>query len=222
MDFKVASVTIMALDWLLTMDMEVSLMWRGRWNVTKVLYFLTRYLPFIDTSVVMYRQFGTVLSPSLCRITYEYAAWTFIIGMGCAELILSLRTYAVWNKDKRLLIGLPLLFISTWTVGFIVLGFYLSRTTHGVSPVPQLLGCIMVDESSILSACYIVLMIFDACVLALMAIRGISALRSGGDSQFMRVVYSDGIIYYVYLSALSIFNTVIILRLPARFNNESG
>jgi len=27
--------------------------------VTKVLYFLTRYLPFIDSSIVMYRKFCT-------------------------------------------------------------------------------------------------------------------------------------------------------------------
>lgn len=44
------------LDWLLTLDLEVSLMWPAKWNVTKTLYFLARYSPFIDTSVVMYRK----------------------------------------------------------------------------------------------------------------------------------------------------------------------
>lgn len=48
-----------AFDWLLTLEMEISLVWTSRWNVTKVLYFLTRYLPFIDSSIVMYRKFCT-------------------------------------------------------------------------------------------------------------------------------------------------------------------
>jgi len=52
-----------------------------------------------------------------------------------------------------------------------------------------------------------------------MVIRGISAYRSGGDSQFYRVVYSDGIIYYIYLFGLSLFNTIIILKLPSDYVN---
>lgn len=209
----------MALDWLLTFEMEVSLVWTAKWNTTKILYFLTRYLPFIDTSVVMYHQFGFALPISVCRTTYQYAAWMFVVGMACAELILTLRTWAVWEKDKRLSYFLPILFCTVWTAGFIIMGFYLRGTQHIASPLPQLFGCIVLDANHILSACYILLMVYDACILFLMVIRGISAFRSGGDSQFMRVVYSDGIIYYIYLFSLSFINTIIILKLPGDYVN---
>ncbi|KAF9448157.1 hypothetical protein P691DRAFT_801270 [Macrolepiota fuliginosa MF-IS2] len=209
----------MALDWLLTFELEVSLIWKARWNTSKILYLLARYLPFIDTSVVMYHQFGNALPVTVCKITYEYAAWMFIVGMACAELILTLRTWAVWEKDKRLTYGLPVLFGATWMTGFFIMGFYLRSTIHQASPVPQVLGCIVRDTSAILSACYILLMAYDACILFLMIIRGISVFRSGGDSRFMRVVYRDGIIYYIYLFGLSLFNTVVILKLPSDYVN---
>lgn len=47
------------LDWLLILDMEVSLVWKSHWNATKSLYFMVRYLSFIDASVMMYREFTT-------------------------------------------------------------------------------------------------------------------------------------------------------------------
>lgn len=166
----------------------MSLIWKARWNTTKILYFLARYLPFIDTSIVMYRkfalfafspsfqlsfidQFGFALPFSVCKATYEIAACKsiythalmyiivtladvfdftgmFITGMACAErmyylfpaaslrlfstttgkctlVILTLRTWAVWEKDRRLTYGLPVLFGTVWTTGFVVMEFYL-------------------------------------------------------------------------------------------------
>ncbi|KAJ3572590.1 hypothetical protein NP233_g2982 [Leucocoprinus birnbaumii] len=216
---NVASITIMALDWLLTFEMEVSLIWTAKWNTTKILYFLTRYLPFIDTSIVIYHQFGYALPVSVCKTTYQYAAFMFVFGMAFAELILTLRTWAVWEKDRRLTYALPALFAAVWISGFTIIGFYLRSTHHMASPVPQLFGCIVQDANQILASCYILLMGYDACILALMVVRGIAAFRSGGDSQFMRVVYSDGIIYYIYLFTLSFVNTIIILKLPGDYVN---
>lgn len=48
------------------LDLEYSLVWKAKWNVTKVLYLLARYLPFIDTSLVMYRE-----SVNLTRFVLE-------------------------------------------------------------------------------------------------------------------------------------------------------
>ncbi|KAF9014840.1 hypothetical protein BDZ89DRAFT_962522, partial [Hymenopellis radicata] len=44
-------------DYLLTLDQEVELVWRAKWNVTKILYLATRYLPFVDIVVVLWRKF---------------------------------------------------------------------------------------------------------------------------------------------------------------------
>ena len=42
--------------------MEVDLVWKSKWGFVKALYFLQRYLPFIDTAwLTLYGQFGTFL-----------------------------------------------------------------------------------------------------------------------------------------------------------------
>lgn len=41
-------------DFLLSFPDEVNLIWPSRWNLIKVLFFLTRYLPFLDISLVLF------------------------------------------------------------------------------------------------------------------------------------------------------------------------
>jgi len=51
-----------------------------------------------------------------------------------------------------------------------------------------------------------------------MTIRCIADLRSGGlDSRFLRVVYADGIVYYIYIFGLSLLNAIIIVKLPSDY-----
>lgn len=44
-------------DWLLTLDSEILLVWRSKWNTTKVLYLLARYLPFTSFPIILSRKF---------------------------------------------------------------------------------------------------------------------------------------------------------------------
>lgn len=43
-----------AYDYLTTLDREVSLIWASPWSIAKVLFLLTRYLPFADVAVISY------------------------------------------------------------------------------------------------------------------------------------------------------------------------
>lgn len=210
----IASSAIAVLDWILTFDLEVSLVWQSRWNVTKVLYFLARYLPFVDCTLGLYHQLSVALPIHDCQKLFQVQAWLFGVGAGLVELIYTLRTWAVWGEGKRFTFVLLAIFCGMWTAILVVDHFYLKATSHSMSPVPHLIGCLVTVSSSILSANYILLMLYDACLLSLMVVRGISAFRSGSRLHLVRVVYSDGIIYYVYVWALSLVNVLVITRLP--------
>ena len=41
---------------ILTFEREFTLVWSTKWNLTKVLFFLTRYLAFVDLATVIYRK----------------------------------------------------------------------------------------------------------------------------------------------------------------------
>lgn len=214
---NVASITILAFDWLLMLDLEYSLVWKAKWNLTKVVYLLARYLPFIDTSLVMYHQLGFALSKATCQRVFEATAFMFGLGMAIVELVFTLRTWAVWSKSTKFTWGLFSAFAAVWSAILIILGFYIKSLTHQASPVPRLVGCVVLVSSPILSVGFVLLMVYDACLLILMIVRGVAAFRSGGDSHLMRVVYSDGIIYYIYVFALSLLNVLVIVKLPSDY-----
>lgn len=45
---------LQAYDYLLTFSRELALVWPTEWNLIKVLFFLTRYTPLVDVTIVLY------------------------------------------------------------------------------------------------------------------------------------------------------------------------
>ena len=148
---------------MLTFPHEVSLVWPTRLTLVKVLFLLTRYIPFIDGGILIYCEhtplhtsgtrlmdaFGTDhVQPfpkvEICDSTFKAALWLFLVGKAFPAsscpirhgseifsgpeclvflVILTLRTWGVWNRDRRLSLCLPVFFIVCWgsMVGFIVI-----------------------------------------------------------------------------------------------------
>ncbi|PFH47304.1 hypothetical protein AMATHDRAFT_6910 [Amanita thiersii Skay4041] len=171
-----AAATILALDYFLTFEIEVSLIWGSSWNWTKVLFILTRYLPFIDVPIALYHQF---------------APGMFLSSVILAEVILTIRTWALWGKDWRLSVILPIFFCGCFVPVFILLNVFLNSLTFTPLPIPGTVGCFVTGANPILSVCYILLMVYETGILFLMVIRGLAAYKQGGDSKLARVVYRD-------------------------------
>lgn len=57
----VAAGAFFVYDWLLTLGMEVELIWRSKWNYIKVLYLFQRYLTFYDTFYASYKRESSVV-----------------------------------------------------------------------------------------------------------------------------------------------------------------
>jgi len=191
--------TVMVLDWLLTFDLEVSLIWKAKWNIGTVVYLLSRYLTFVDVALTMYHQLGSDLSTATCQRVFEAEACEYMIGSIIVELVLTLRTISVWSKSKRFTWGLSFVFAIMCGGILVTFGFYFKNLNHAALPV---VGCIVMagNFSRYLSVDFLLFMIFDGCLLVVMISRCIADFRSGGlESPFMRVVYTDGIIYYVYI-----------------------
>ncbi|KAF9448153.1 hypothetical protein P691DRAFT_775626 [Macrolepiota fuliginosa MF-IS2] len=213
-----SSVTIMIFDWMLTFNMETSLIWKSKWNTTKVLYLITRYLPFITLPVLLYHEFpGVALSKSACKQLHDYGAYAFVVGACFSEMLLTIRTWAIWGKGRGLTYALFGTFTLMWIAVFILMGFYIKFSKHDVSPAPQLVGCVLLSAGLYLALCFVLLVLYDAVTLVLMMMRGMSAFRSGRNSELFRVVYRDGIIYYVYLFGLSLLNIIVIFKLPRKY-----
>ncbi|KAF7783278.1 hypothetical protein Agabi119p4_2654 [Agaricus bisporus var. burnettii] len=196
-----ASVVIVYYDWLLTFDSEVKLIWNAKGVKIKLLYLPARYLPLAHSLPYLYYRFG---SPTASESM-------FVVGVICAALVVTLRTWAVWGMMRPMTY---LLFGSYTVASVLILVFYivsLKYTSHSViSWLP--LGCIGEYQSYYLPAAFVVDATYETVILLFMLIRGASLYRWGKHSRLFQTIYSDGISFYVYITAVSAANVALLFN----------
>ncbi|KAF9007424.1 hypothetical protein BDQ17DRAFT_1422801 [Cyathus striatus] len=216
---NVASIVLLYYDYLLTFNLEVSLIWPSNWGAMKILFLLARYTPFIDSLIVFYHHFAPNISQESCLKAYEANGWMYIAGACFAEIILTLRTWAVWRKDPVVKFGLPAFFIAVWVASCVIVAKFLRTLEFAHAPYPGFRGCLVIGGSSILCILWILLMVFNTGTLILMGLRASRTRRLVVTSELLQTVYRDGITYYIYLFVLSLVNVILVLKLPLDYVN---
>ncbi|KAH8094770.1 hypothetical protein DFH11DRAFT_1694663 [Phellopilus nigrolimitatus] len=150
-------------DYLLTVNAEKALVWSSSWSPPKILFLLTRYLPFFDTTIVIWYQFRPQATLEECLIAYKTTGWLILLGIFIAEIILILRTWAVWERHRTIGIGLFVWTVVTWAPIMTSMGIFLN-SLECTRTIPLILhNCRVVSQSGvILAICWILLMVFEA------------------------------------------------------------
>ncbi|EDQ99380.1 uncharacterized protein LACBIDRAFT_316593 [Laccaria bicolor S238N-H82] len=124
--------------------------------------------------VVPYPQlYANPTSPSYHLPCYHQGM--IILGFANSELILTLRAWAVWNRNKYLAIFLPTLCGTAIIANLVVMGIFLKDLKIGPQPYPDFLGCLVSDSNHILYMCWVILTSYEFVILILMIIPGIEA-----------------------------------------------
>ncbi len=102
-------------DWFLTLDLEVSLVWSSPWSGMKVLFLLTRYLPFVDISVLTYCELYFPVHMDLIATSFTHKTWlqlnllTHFLNM-CAKYPMNMlpvsRAFGWCNNGRLSYLGL--------------------------------------------------------------------------------------------------------------------
>jgi len=215
-----ASMAVLAYDYLLTFKFEVGLVWGTPWNIGRILYALTKYSVLVDSSLLAYFHFagGRVVSIRTCSLVYQISGWFIYWGIGVAEFVLVFRTWAIWGQSRKLAVILVAL-----TVAFTIPSAYLTHlgltsSEYAESPVPRIQSCFVIaNRNAMLFWDYILILAWETIILVLTLIKGVSHYRHS-TSSLVATLYKDGIIYYIYLTTLSIVN-VLFLRI---FDGNNG
>jgi len=170
--------------------------------------------------MVLYHNVGSNLSVGMCRMMYNITGWMFLWGIGIAELILIIRTWAIWGRDKRIGLGLCAGFLSLWIVNSYFLNKFLTSLQFEPAQAisPSLKGCLPIAGGNVLFIDFVLLMVFETIVLGLTVVKMVHTSRRS-TSPIMRSLYRDGIFFYIYLFAISLVNVVVLLTTPREFAN---
>lgn len=99
--------TLMVLEYLWFLSDEVRLIWPRFWKTTEAkIYVVTRYAGLAGQSFNIWFAFrmlsGVSNSPSACRVWYSYQTGTIECLLLSVELLLMMRVYKMYKKDKSI------------------------------------------------------------------------------------------------------------------------
>jgi len=211
----VIALALFVYDFFLTFSEEVNLVWFKKLNPSVAIFFLVRYLPFIDGPLLIAQEFLFDPSPSSCKTLYQVRIVSYCLGLLLADCILVLRTYAIWEKNLVVVVGLGILTAGTSVASWYTTSLFVDRLAFAPSPFPlQFPGCFVPQFSDILWITYLMVLIFET-VICMVTLYGVLARGRYGNSPLLRSVYRDGIVFYAYLFAISVVNIVVIRATPS-------
>jgi len=206
-------------DYLLTLHLEIRLIWFSRWSYTKVLYLLIRYMSFINAPMVILIQTSPNLSKGACELTWHVTIWLLCLQVFLAETALSVRTWAIWSRSKIIGFGLVALNLAHLIIECVFLHKIFSLLQFGVRPYQGFRGCVLTQNSNWEWVNFATVALVEAVVLFLMLISAFRLYREGSQSELTDVIHRDGIIFYVYLlSMLLAQRTRLTLTTPWQFS----
>lgn len=169
-----------------------------RWPM--VFYFLNRYcllFALIGIAIAL-----NVTSKIDCQQLYTFNQCFGNAAIGLASINLSLRTIAVWSRNKYIVTFLALVILGHWSL--LLHGILLkARWVDGA-------GCVIVSTNSrILAISFIYSMAFDFTVLCLTAYKLMSP--QSGRSRLMELIFNDGLIYFLIAFLANLVATIFML-----------
>jgi len=212
----VACCTILAYDWLLTLDREVAAIWSRPRSLGTIIFLLNRYIPFVDVIISTISRFQ-YLSAEECLARNQFVGWMSLIGICISEGILMLRTYAIWARSRSVMIILCSVWACTVIPALAVTQIELASLVYVQAPGP---GCSLAKAGTIIIFAYILLMLSETTIFVLTALRAYRDLRNRSVHRgWVIQLYKDGLFFYVYLLAISVANVLVPILGPEYMAN---
>jgi len=203
----VASLMVLVYDASLTFGNEINYIWLQPWSFGSLLFMVNRYLPFVDTSLGVYLEFAQT-TPKQCERYYARITWMIAVGLMVSELILLLRTWALWERQRKILVFLGTLSSITFVPGILITQFEIKSLRFGEVPEGGL-GCNLLSASKVITGAYFLIMLSETVVVVLTIRKGLQHKAQTSHSSWVKRVYRDGLLFYSYLLVITIINLVV-------------
>ncbi|KAF7367471.1 hypothetical protein MSAN_00810000 [Mycena sanguinolenta] len=193
--------------------MTVSLIWRSKWSLPKVLFLLSRYSSVFDVPLVLYYSTTHFVSVERCAQLHESVAWATVWGISVAEAILLLRTYALSGAKRSVLIIFGLFWAAGVSTTIVLVALYLKSAVYKLPPLPGIPGCVLaaVNTTDVVFP-FVVVLMYDTIILAYTLYLGVKNYRHAVKTPLIVTLYRDGILYYVCLFTISLLNVFMLVN----------
>ncbi|KAF8152270.1 hypothetical protein B0H34DRAFT_111202 [Crassisporium funariophilum] len=219
--------TLLVFDYVCTLKSEVSYVWPCRRSIGLILFYLNRYLPFLDLVLLSYLKFIPTELTTCGPIT-TVALWIVSIGMVVSQLIIILRTYAMWGRKRSiffLLAALTIIIMASVTAIMVIQTIDMQKVVSMIKafgPKSQRKAiCVFhhppqqVDSISLKPlSCYLLICMSEMTIVLLTIIKANQHLRQS-SSAWVDQLYKNGILYGICMFFLSLMNSTIPFTAPS-------
>ncbi|KAG2089826.1 hypothetical protein BD769DRAFT_1679826 [Suillus cothurnatus] len=123
--------TFWTYDYVCSLHEEWKFLRRSRWTKVKALYIIARYVPFLFIITDIYLNFSPSENSKKCKILVNIYSSLGVISLTCSECFFVLRTYALWNSNRIVLVAM-LSTLFAIIASFIGICFSAIATSHGL------------------------------------------------------------------------------------------
>jgi hypothetical protein len=212
------SLVLLFYDYFLTLPSEIELIWKAKFNIVKVLFLLSRYPTFIDVPVAVYMSVMPDIPRDQCIPLNNISSWLTVLGIGIAEAIILLRTYAIWGRSRKVLFGLSALLAAFYIPSLAITAIFLRPIKAGSPPFPWLTGCFLVGGSPIIFFNFVFLILFETVIVVMTSYKGYKTFLGSRDP-LIATLYRDGILFFIFLFLISLTNVLILSLGPNEYQN---
>ncbi|ESK85147.1 hypothetical protein Moror_3579 [Moniliophthora roreri MCA 2997] len=217
-----ASVAILIFDYFLTLGPEIQFVWKkSPWNLGRVLFFLTRYTPFIGGFLTLYVDVIRDAGLSKCAKLTQAAVYFAVVDIIIAEVILTLRVSALWSGNRKVIFLLVLAVVATSSVSISQIAqVHVAQNTFG-EDMNRVYGVCppYFASSNAMTVCYMILVSYETLIFTLTVIKAVEHYRQPGRSSFIDIFFADGLSYNVFILACSVANIIVRYKTTSEYIN---
>ncbi|KAF9449474.1 hypothetical protein P691DRAFT_812321 [Macrolepiota fuliginosa MF-IS2] len=203
------SAAVLVFDHLCSLDKEVNLVWKRRLgSIATVLFLINRYIPYIYVFSSLEEYWTIQHSQGACQRRDIANAIVVAIGLTVSELVLCLRTWAIW-RCSRVILGVLVGVVVCLKIPLVLLALYhMLKEVDYIHISPNEIVCIspVVNRWSWETLVFVVVLCFETMIAVLTIIRAVEVRHS--SSRWVLKIHHTGIIYYIYNLLMSIVNVI--------------
>ncbi|KAJ7882533.1 hypothetical protein B0H14DRAFT_3433335 [Mycena olivaceomarginata] len=202
-----AGYVVLLYDHLLTLDDEVKYIWSAPTTIAKILFLTLRYMvPLFLTGETITRSGLAVIPMS----DATYAGW---ISIAISNFLVLLRIWTTLPRGHRLITWSPVFFTAMQLGSFAVTTWVISNMIPVLFFDPVVGFCSFSAKPNV-AGLWIPGLIFEVVVFVTICWNALDrprALGTDSETHITRLLFRDGVIYFIILFVLRVANTVLAL-----------
>ncbi|KAG2089815.1 hypothetical protein BD769DRAFT_1781782 [Suillus cothurnatus] len=213
-----STATFWIYDFVCSLHEEWTFLLRSRWTKVKGLYIIARYVPFVLIILDLCLALTPNENPEECQILNNIFAFFAAISLVSSEGFFILRTYALWNNNRIVLVAMLSAFfaIIVSSISLSLVSSATSDVTVTTSIIRGIRGCSRSPYSARLFLPFILVCVFQLGLVGLTIIRAIQSWRSAKGPLYV-ILVKHNIFYYACGLLFSAVNVILQILLDMYF-----